>query len=111
MLSKQIHNDYKKENFILSLNEIKQEMGKFLWARVNRLNFSQREKEFIEAIYENDIIQKTDLINSISIKLPVSTRHLIIKNFLSNKVFEEIKPNVYKLNKKVKLFCEFIGFQ
>jgi len=110
MLSKKIQNGYKKEDFILSSNEIKQEMGKFLWARVNRLNFSQREKEFLEAIYENDIILKTDLINSKLPKIPTSTINKIIKKFLANKVLEETEPDIYKINRKVQLFYRYIGF-
>ena len=111
MLSKRIKNGYKKENFILSLNEIKQEMEKFLWTRVNSLNLSQREKEFLEAIYEKDKILKSDLINSKTLEIPTSTRHAIIKKFLSNKVIEEIQPDIYKLNRKVQLFYKFIGFR
>ena len=111
MLSKRIKNGYKKENFILSLNEIKQEMEKFLWARVNSLNFSQREKELLESIYKKDIILKSDLINSKTPKIPTSTINNIIKKFLVNKVIEEVETNIYKLNRKVQLFCKFVGFQ
>ncbi len=85
-------------------------MEKFLWARVNSLNLSQREKEFIEAIYESEIILKTDLINSNLPKIPTSTINKIIKKILANKVLEEIEPDIYKLNRKVQLFYGYIGF-
>ncbi|MBI4648473.1 MAG: hypothetical protein HY738_18295 [Bacteroidia bacterium] len=111
MLSKQIHNDYQNEDFILRLDEIKQEMGKFLWARVNRFNFSQREKEFLEAIYQKDKILKSDFTNSKILKIPISTKYKIIEKFLTNKVIEELEPDTYKLNRKVQLFYEFIGFR
>jgi len=111
MLSKKIYNNYKREDFILRINEIKEEMEKFLIARINSLNLTQREKELLEAIYKKDAILKSDLINSKITKIPTSTIQTIIKKFLANKVIEEIKPDVYKLNRKIQLFYEFIGFR
>lgn len=111
ILSKKIRDDDKKENFILSINEIKQEMEKYLIERINNLNLSPREKEFLETIYEKDKILKSDLINSKTLKIPTSTRHEVIKKFLTNKVMDEIEPDTYKLNRKVQLYCKFIGFR
>lgn len=108
ILSKNIDFNFKKENFILTLNEIKQEMEKFLWTRINGLNLSQREKELLEVIYENDTILKSDLTNS---KIPASTRFEIIKKFLDNKIIEELQTDIYKLDGKVQLFYKYIGFQ
>lgn len=107
ILSKKIEVKYKKEDFILTLNEIKNEMEKFLRFRIHNLRLTPRETEMAKAISKKEIVSRKDLLNSTYLDAPKSTRHKVVDRLIAKKVLIETESDHYRVDRRSQLFYQF----
>lgn len=109
LLAKHIAPPFKIEDAVLGLDDLKIEMEKFVKTFINSLKLSVREHQVLTVISQNNIISKGEILDKVSktSKIPGSTTHSVIKNFLSKGVLSEVEPEVYKISRKVKLFFKY----
>lgn len=111
MLSKKLGDEYKREDFILSLGEIKSEMEKFIKFRIATLKLTTREKEFLQYVSTQERLSRKEILNSDSLKMSKPTRHKIIQRLLTKEVLQEKEPNIYEVNKRVQLYYSLFEIQ
>ncbi len=105
LLSKNIGETYKKEDFILDLDEIKSEMEKFIRLRIERLKLSVREEELLRIMAEIESIERRDIFKMISrkSKMAKSTIHETVEKLVEKKALIETENGLYKIDKRVLL--------
>jgi energy-coupling factor transporter ATP-binding protein EcfA2 len=114
ILSKNIGQSYKKEDFILSLDEIKSAMEKFLRLRIERLKLSVREDELLRIILaKKGIIDRKELYRMVTTKskMAKSTLHKTVNKLLEKKALIEIEKGLYKVDRRILLGYRYLQFR
>jgi macrodomain Ter protein organizer (MatP/YcbG family) len=105
LLSKTLQFPYKKEEFILTVGEIKDEMEKFIETWIDSLKLSSREEEALRIISCKSVLLKSELFQLIlkKSKMPKSTLSETIENLVEKRALLKKKNAFYQVNRKVKL--------
>lgn len=104
ILSKKFQEGYQKEDFILTLDEIKNEMEKFLKFRIAALKLTPRENEFLRCVRDKAPFSRKEILNSTRLRMSKPTRHKIIERLLTKRALQEPEPSVYRIDKRVMLY-------
>ncbi|MEA3500227.1 MAG: hypothetical protein U9R41_04310 [Candidatus Marinimicrobia bacterium] len=110
LLNKKIAENYKKKDFILTIDEVVNEIEKFIEKWIDYLELTPREKQFLQIIYDEPNSSKLELIKLAlkKSKIPRTTLNSIIKSLIKKKIFMESSKDIYKIDKKVKLHFKYI---
>lgn len=109
LLSKNIGQRYKKEDFIISMDELKHEMYKFVRASVNKAMLTKREHEFLMWLRGEGVISKAEILNAKSLNMPSSTRHTVIKTLTKKGVITPVNNDKYKLARKIQIYYKYFA--
>lgn len=109
LLSKTVAKTYTKEDFILRIDEIKDEMEKFVETWVDSLKLSSREEEVLGIIADKSILSRAELLRLVlkKSKIPKSTLREAIEKLVEKKVLLEEKRNFYRVDRKTRLHYKY----
>ncbi len=109
LLRKRFIIPYRKDDFVLQIKDIKNEMRKFLSTQIEHLRLSKREKEVIQLLSLKEKIKKNEVIELISreANIPKPTIYIAIKNLLNKKCLIETEEEFYEVDGRVKLYYKY----
>jgi len=105
LLSKKVAKTYIKEDFILTIDEIKDEMEKFIETWIGFLKLSSREKEVSKIISNESILSRAEILRLVLKKsnIPKSTLRETIEKLIEKKALLEMSQDLYQVGRKIKL--------
>jgi|AntAceMinimDraft_9_1070365.scaffolds.fasta_scaffold32477_1 ABC-type lipoprotein export system ATPase subunit len=105
LLNKTIAKNYNKEDFTLTIDEIKDEMEKFIEKWIYYLKLSSRENQILKIIYDESVLSKAEIIILVleKSKIPKSTLRETIERLIEKKALVETSKDLYKVHRKIKL--------
>ncbi len=109
ILSKEIGKSCSKQDFILSTDEIKNEVEKFLDVWVDSLKLTNREEKVIQLISHERILSRRELTKMVleNSKIVRSTLFRIIENLVEKKILLPIRAERYEINRKLLLYYKY----
>lgn len=111
ILSKDIGKSCSKQDFILSTDEIKNEVEKFLDVWVDSLKLTNREEEVVQIISHERILSRRELTKMVleNSKIVRSTLFRIIENLVEKKILLPIRAERYEINRKLLLYYKYFS--
>lgn len=105
LLSKKVAKTYIKEDFILTIDEIKDEMEKFIETWIGSLKLSSREKEVSKIISDESALSRAEILRLVLKKsnIPKSTLRETIDKLIEKKALLEVTKDLYQVGRKIKL--------
>lgn len=111
ILSKEIGKSCSKQDFILSTDEIKNEVENFLDVWVDSLKLTNREEEVVQIISHERILSRRGLTKMVleNSKIVRSTLFRIIENLVEKKILFPIRAEKYEINRKLLLYYKYFS--
>jgi len=109
LLSKKVAKTYIEEDFILTIDEIKDEMEKFIETCIDSLKLSSREKEVLKIISNESGLSRAELLRLVLKKsnIPKSTLRETIEKLIEKKALLEVPKDLYQVGRKIKLHYKY----
>ena len=109
LLSKKVGKTYTKEDFILTIDEIKDEMEKFIETCIDSLKLSSREKEVSKIISNESVLSRAEILRLVlkKSKIPKSTLRETIEKLIEKKALLEVPKDLYQVGRKIKLHYKY----
>lgn len=109
LLSKKVAKTYIEEDFILTIDEIKDEMEKFIETWIGSLKLSSREKEVSKIISNETVLSRAEILRLVLKKsnIPKSTLRETIEKLIEKKALLEVPQDLYQVGRKIKLHYKY----
>jgi len=109
LLKKKLRYPYEKDDFVLREEEIKNEMERFVKARISGLKLSKRERQILKVASDQSILTRSEIFRRSSqiYGIPSSTIQTVVKSLLAKKIVKEVESDTYEIDKKIGLFFKY----
>jgi hypothetical protein len=106
LLSKNIGETYGRKDFVLTAEEIKKEMQKFIEVWIEILDLTPKEDEVLGIIYGKETLSKTDISELVLTEKQMShsTLYKAINGLIRKKALLKKGLNYYTVNRKARLY-------
>jgi ABC-type dipeptide/oligopeptide/nickel transport system ATPase subunit len=109
LLSKRIERIYAEEDFILTVEEIKNEMRRFIEAWQDSLRLSSREEEMLRIVSNRATLSRQELLRLVlrRSKMPRSTLNKTLESLLDKGILLKKREEFYQVDRKVRVYYEY----